>query len=95
MQNLKVLVVEDEEINGKILKKYIEDFGIKKENVELALNGFEAVGMMLNKRYDIIFLDVKMPKFDGIKVLDTIRFYKEKLDNFKNLHICMTTALGG
>ena len=92
MDDLKILIVEDEVINGKILKKHIVKFGIKEHNIDVAINGYEALGMMLTKQYAIIFLDVKMPKCSGIEVLDIIRLNKNL---FSNLHICMTTSLGG
>ena len=92
MDDLRILIVEDEVINGKILQKYVAKFGVKEHNIDIAINGYEALGMMLKKQYTIIFLDVKMPKCNGIEVLDINRLNK---DLFSNLHICMTTSLGG
>ena len=92
---IKILIVEDEAINGKLLQRYITKYDIDERNIDIATNGFEALGMMLIKEYNLVFLDVKMPKCNGIDVLDIIRQYKDKFPSFGQLHICMTTSLGG
>lgn len=90
---MKILIVEDEDINVKVLRFHIETF-IKSQRIEnvmidIASNGLEALGYLSIKEYDVMFLDVRMPKFDGIKVLNTLKMRDSKLP-----HICMVTALG-
>jgi len=90
-----ILIVEDEKTNSKILEFHIKNFF--KENqleslkIDFAENGYEAISMHFLKGYDLILLDVKMPKCDGIKVLNTIRTNK---NIFKQCIITMVTAYG-
>jgi CheY-like chemotaxis protein len=61
--DLKVLIVEDKQINQKILKIMLENIGC---NVDLANNGQEGLDMIKNNHYDIIFMDIQMPIMDGL-----------------------------
>lgn len=91
---MKILIVEDEQVNAKLLKYHVENFF--KENsiedfiIDTAQNGLEALGLNLIKKYDVMFLDVRMPKFDGIKVLNTLKHNKM----LNQPYICMVTSLG-
>lgn len=91
---MKILIVEDEAINVKVLKFHIESFLtqniVEKFHIDVAENGLEAIGSCLVQDYDVMFLDVRMPKCDGIKVLN---IFKEKKFIYKP-YICMVTALG-
>ncbi len=91
---IKILLVDDEPTNSKILGFHIKSFlvenGINEFVIEEALNGYEAFGMHYFNHYDLLMLDVRMPKFDGIKLLNTIR--KEK--NIPQPDICMVTSFG-
>lgn len=91
----KILIVEDEETNVKILdfhlKNYFDTNKIESYKIDVATNGYEAISMHFLHKYDLILLDVKMPKCDGLKVLSTIRLNK---DVFRQAVICMVTAYG-
>jgi len=41
-------------------------------NVEVATNGYEAIAMVKNKKYDLILMDIKMPGINGIDTLKEI-----------------------
>jgi DNA-binding response OmpR family regulator len=92
---INVLIVEDEETNAKILNFYFTEYfktcNIEKFNINISSNGWEALGMTSVENYDIIFLDVMMPKCDGFKVLNTIRLLRK---DQKQPYICMVTGLG-
>ena len=66
----KVLLAEDDTNLGKILKAYLE---AKKYNVQLAVNGVEAIDFWKKEAFDIIILDVMMPLRDGFSVAAEIR----------------------
>ena len=66
---IQVLVVEDNDINRKLIKRTLENYNI---NVTLAVNGQEAVEKVKNNRFDIIFMDIAMPVMDGVKALHAI-----------------------
>lgn len=91
---LKILLVDDEPTNSKILEFHIKNFlvehGINNFVIDDALNGYEAFGMHYFNSYDILMLDVKMPKYDGIRLLNNIRKIKE----IKQPDIYMVTSFG-
>ena len=70
MAGKKVLVVDDE----KLIVKGIR-FSLEQDNMEVdcAYDGEEALQMAHNKEYDIILLDVMLPKLTGFEVCQQIR----------------------
>jgi two-component system chemotaxis response regulator CheY len=92
---MNLLIVEDEATNVKLLDHYVMSYFkdnniIDNINIDIASNGYEAIGMYSMHQYDIILLDVKMPKCDGIKVLN----YFKSNSNIDKPFICMITAMG-
>ena len=73
MSHLDVLVVDDNILASKVLTDMLESF---QYNVDQAYSGFEAIEKIKNKKYDMVFLDYKMPELDGI---ETYKRYKEIL----------------
>lgn len=80
----KVLVVDDEKLIVKGLKFSLMQDGME---VDCAYDGLEAVNYAKNNNYDMILLDVMLPKLDGFGVLQHIR-------EFSNVPIIMLTAKG-
>ncbi|WDN88163.1 hypothetical protein BuS5_01131 [Desulfosarcina sp. BuS5] len=71
MNSLKILVVDDDPSTRLLLKKWLEkeDF-----DVETAVNGTEAVGLISEHYYDVVLTDLMMPGgVDGLGVLDAAR----------------------
>ena len=73
--NKKVLLIDDEPGIADALKRQIVDAGIE---VDVIDNGKEGLEKISSKEYDLILLDVLMPEFDGIAVLEAMRADKEK-----------------
>ena len=71
---MKVLIVYDEEMIRNVLKEYVEFEG--NEAFE-ATDGMEAVRMCRDNDYDIILMDVMMPKLDGFSAVKEIRKTKD------------------
>lgn len=80
---IKVLVVEDEQDISELLRNYLEEAGYQ---VEIAGDGVEAVSVASNQSFDLILLDVMLPKIDGFSVLEVIRRESE-------VPVIMLTAL--
>ncbi len=65
-----ILVVEDNAINQKVMKRMLSSKGIE---VEIASNGKEAVMRYEVKKYALIFMDVIMPEMNGLEATKKIR----------------------
>ncbi len=65
----KILVIDDERPIRSTLKEILE---FEKFTVETAEDGKVGLGLILKNKYDLILCDIKMPKMDGMEVLDKI-----------------------
>lgn len=80
----KVLVVDDEKMIVKGLKFSLEQDGME---VDCAYDGEEAVALIKEKSYDIVLLDLMLPKLNGYEVCQHVR-------EFSDVPIIMLTAKG-
>lgn len=80
----KVLVVDDEKLIVKGIRFSLEQDGME---VDCAYDGEEALEKARNNSYDMILLDIMLPKIDGFEVCQQIR-------EFSNVPIVMLTAKG-
>lgn len=81
---MKILIVDDEEMIRGVLKEYVEFEG--NEAFEAA-DGMEAVKMCKDNDYDVVLMDVMMPKLDGFSAVKEIR-------KFKDVPVIMLSARG-
>lgn len=65
----KILIVDDEQNIIDVLKLVLTS---EKHNVETCLEGFSAIEKVKSNKYDLVLLDIKMPKMDGLEVLEKI-----------------------
>ncbi len=72
LREKNILLVEDNQMNALIAKRILER---EKANISLAKNGLEAIEALKEKNntYDLILMDIQMPKMDGIKATKVIR----------------------
>ncbi|TKC60977.1 PAS domain S-box protein [Pedobacter hiemivivus] len=83
----RILIVDDNEINLLIAKRILGKFGL---NIDFAFNGEEAIHKVKDERYDLVFMDIKMPGMDGF---EATRIIRSQPDNyFKMVPIIALTA---
>lgn len=68
MKSKKVLIVEDNELNRKLFESLIGQYW----KYETATNGIEAIEWLEKESFDLILMDIQMPKMDGISALRKI-----------------------
>ncbi len=86
--NAMVLVVDDSDIVRRTMLRKINDYG---HTTDLAANGEEAMAMLLNNKYRVIFLDVMMPGLDGLEICKRIKRSAE----YKGTAVYMLTSKDG
>ena len=69
--NYRVLVADDNLINQKVMTRMLNRIGI--ENIDVAKDGQEAVDLEAANAYDVILMDVEMPRVDGIEACKIVR----------------------
>jgi CheY-like chemotaxis protein len=77
--NIKILIVDDENINRYVLKRYIMRL---KKNVTIieAVNGLDAIEKLSEHTISIIFIDIKMPVLNGVEASKRIlKLYKDMI----------------
>ena len=70
VSHVRVLVVEDNIVNQKVAMKMLEKLG---SHADVAANGLEAVKMVGQFSYDLVFMDCQMPEMDGYEATAEIR----------------------
>jgi CheY-like chemotaxis protein len=85
IQGARILLVEDNEINQQLARELLEGVGFV---VTIANNGYEAVSVVQQKKFDAVLMDVQMPVMDGYKATSEIR----KHERFRDLPIVAITS---
>ncbi|WP_298328313.1 sigma-54 dependent transcriptional regulator [uncultured Dokdonia sp.] len=71
----KILIIEDEAAIRRVLTKILSEES-KDYQVEEAANGLEGINKIREEDYDLVLCDIKMPKMDGVEVLEAARKLK-------------------
>lgn len=86
----RVLLVDDIEINLKVAAGLLAPYGFQ---VDVCESGFEAIHMVKENEYDIVFMDHMMPEMDGIEATKIIRMLNDGDDEYyKKVPIIALTA---
>ena len=93
---MRILIAEDDLISRKFLSKFLSTYG----EVDMTVDGMEVVEAFLmaldmDEPYDLVCLDIMMPKVDGVKALKAIRDIEKQrnIPKEKQSKIIMTSAL--
>ncbi|PKP18805.1 MAG: hybrid sensor histidine kinase/response regulator, partial [Bacteroidetes bacterium HGW-Bacteroidetes-22] len=87
LAGINVLLVEDNKINQMIANKFLDRW---KCTTDVASNGFQALSMIVKKKYNIVLMDLQMPDLDGYET--SIRIRKMDDDYYRNIPIVALTA---
>ena len=82
----RVLLVDDNEMNITVAKLHLSPLHMQ---IETARNGVEALDMMENNRYDLVFMDQMMPEMDGCEATTTFRMTGDSYHEMLPI-ICVT-----
>lgn len=88
----KVLVADDNPVNRKLAMIQLEKLGVE---VQMAVNGKEAVELVSKNKYDIVFMDCQMPVMDGFEATKNIRLF-QSTKGYRVVIVAMTAnAMAG
>jgi two-component system, chemotaxis family, chemotaxis protein CheY len=94
---MRVLIVEDDFTSRKLLQTFLRTYG----DCDIAVDGQEAIEAFTmswdeKKPYDLICMDIMLPKMDGHQALKQIRLFERErgVANADQVKVIMTSALG-
>jgi signal transduction histidine kinase len=85
----EILIVDDIPTNLRVAAELMAPYQMQ---IDTCQSGVEAVEMVKNKRYDLVFMDHMMPDLDGIKATKLIRALDDADGYYQNLPMIMLTA---
>ena len=90
---MKILIAEDDRISRSFFQKFMSSYG----SCDIAVDGMEALDLYMDAvkakaPYDLLCLDIMMPRVDGLKVLKVVRAM-ESQHGLPRAKIIMMTAL--
>jgi DNA-binding NtrC family response regulator len=68
--NARVLIIEDDEEMRSLLKDFFVEEGFETDSVS---NGYDALGMLVKKPFDLVITDIRMPGLTGLDILPRIK----------------------
>ena len=86
-RSVRLLVVEDDMNNRSLLQLLFDRLGC---DVELACNGAEAIEMVADGHYDLVFMDCHMPQMDGFQATEAIRLRESNKGDRRTTIIAVT-----
>lgn len=91
-QKARILVVDDDAINRKLIQRMIEKIGAE---TELVASGAEALQAFKIRNFDLILMDIQMPEMDGIETTRRIRALERQSGAVRRTPISALTANAG
>lgn len=87
MEKKKILIIEDDQDVRELYAEVLRDEGFA---VDEATDGQSGLAKVLENSYDLLLLDIMLPKFDGLEVLKTIK----KKAEVSGIPVILLTNLG-
>ncbi len=87
-----ILVVDDTEMNLTVIKSLLKKTEVK---VDTAISGFETLDKVKERKYDIIFLDHRMPEMDGIETFEQMKILNGNLNKATPVIALTANAVSG
>ena len=78
MEKKKILLVEDDQFTRELYEEVLKDAGFA---IDTAIDGLDGLNKLKTQGYDLILLDVMMPKMDGLDVLRELMNNPPKVKN--------------
>jgi CheY-like chemotaxis protein/HPt (histidine-containing phosphotransfer) domain-containing protein len=85
----QALIVDDIATNLRVAAELMSPYGLR---IDTCLSGFQAIEMVKQNRYDIVFMDHMMPGMDGVAATQAIRAMADGDSFYRKLPIIMLTA---
>ncbi|HTI68660.1 MAG TPA: ATP-binding protein [Candidatus Limnocylindria bacterium] len=85
-EKLSVLIADDVAVNQRLMIAFLKKFGYRPD---VAADGIEVMEMLAHRHYDVILMDVQMPRMDG---LETTRRIRRELPASRQPYIVAVTA---
>jgi len=86
-----ILLVEDDPFLIDIYTTKLKESGF---SIEIATSGEEGLKKLREKKFDLLVLDIVLPKIDGWEILEKIKEQRAKSKNLKGLKIIVLSNLG-
>jgi len=83
-ENCRILVIDDERILNDMLQESLRNVGYKTDG---AYDGVEGIGKLRYRKYHLVLLDIRMPRKDGLEVLEFIR------EHYPDVKVVIITGL--
>ena len=87
--SLNILLAEDNPINQKVAIRILRHLGYQ---ADIVTNGCEVIEAIATKSYDLILMDVQMPKMNGVETTRQIRYQESQASQTKPIPIIAITA---
>jgi len=85
----RVLVVDDVELNREIFRIHLEG---ATQHIDEAADGFAALDLFKQYRYDAVLLDIEMPKLNGYETMDEMRKWEQEQQLPRTLILAVTSS---
>jgi len=89
VNELKICIAENDEMNQVVLNEMLKRLGVEEKNIKVCVNGEMAVNLLKCNYYDVCLMDLRMPVMDGIEASKIIK----KLKNHPSIVIVSASIL--